>query len=469
MSDLKCWTRYNKKGGKYVVCNGSKGQKKSKVNYMSDYDKNLDLDILLGSLTDTESEVDTETEDEETPKPRIKTPKPKPVKDKLPQIFYKMSNIDNNLLNSINKKVFDKWVDSDKLEKTEDYLRYGQLMGQVPEFDRRGMSIIPEMVYDPFYDEERYDYYDEEKNIVNPREFLDSIMEGKKEKSEKEIEELEDAVSESMRWRGIDEYDFEDDEEEYRRRAYEYQTEELFDDNDEYFREQDRINKALRRQKLPPNPPKLKQTKPYQPKMKPIPIIQDAIDSYKYDIMPMDTIQKSLKRPIIQDAIDSYKYDIMPMDTIKKGIQREDRRQEFLQKDRRDRFLEKSDKKEAEKRRRQFSRTLSNPNEFMGKTEKPFKPPQIPVNPRYLKTLANNQKKIDEGNYKSKQAEYRAKRTVRYLKEYLEYDRLSKQAKTQEEYDEYRRLMDIGEFMKWQRYGKMKAEKYKKKKSLLEV
>ena len=40
---------------------------------------------------------------------------------------------------------------------------------------------------------------------------------------------------------------------------------------------------------------------------------------------------------------------------------------------------------------------------------------------------------------------------------------------SQEEYDELRRKMDIGEFMKWERYGKMKQEKYKKKKSLLEV
>tara|TARA_Y100000004_G_scaffold163631_1_gene193157 strand:- start:4905 stop:6260 length:1356 start_codon:yes stop_codon:yes gene_type:complete len=442
MSDLKCWTRYNKKGGKYVVCNDSKGQKKSKVNYMSDYDEKLDLDILLGSLTDTEDE-DTETEEEETPKPRLKTPKPKeetpkpkPVKDKLPQIFYQMSNIDNNLLNSINKRILDKYVEEEIFEDNEDFLRYGQLMGQVPEFDRRGMSIVPELAEEV---EDLYDYYDMEKNIVKPREFLDSIMEGKKEKSEKEIEELEDAVSESMRWRGIDEYDFEDDEtdEEYRRRAYEYQTEELFDDNDEYFMEQDKINKALRRQKLPPNPPKLKQTKPYQPKMKPIPIIQDAIDSYKYDIIPMDT--------------------------IKKGIEREDKRQQFLQRDRRGRFLEKSNKREAEKRRRQFSRTLSNPNEFtlsqISKTEKPFKPPQEPVNPRYIKRMEKTKKQIAEGNYKSKQAEYRAKRQMKSLTEYLDLDAKSKKAKSKKEYDSIRKQMDEGEFMKWERYNTAKNKK----------
>lgn len=188
---------------------------------------------------------------------------------------------------------------------------------------------------------------------------------------------------------------------------------------------------------------------------------------------PVPRQRKKKEAPIIQDAIDSYKFDIIPMDisrgSTQRRVEREDRRQQFLQRDRRNRFLDMTATQDSRERRQAFSRTLSNPTEFMGKTKKPFKPPQIPVEPRYLKRMEKTKKQIAEKNYKSKQAEYRAKRTERFLGEYLEYDRLSKQAKSQEEYDEYRRLMDIGDFMKWERYGKMKAEKYKKKKSLLEV
>jgi hypothetical protein len=220
-------------------------------------------------------------------------------------------------------------------------------------------------------------------------------------------------------------------------------------------------NKYYTDRKKPPVP---------RQKKKKAPIIQDAIDSYKHDIIPMNTIQQSLRRPIIQDAIDSYKHDIIPMDISRGSTQRrveiEDRRTSFLQRDRRNRYLDMTNTNERDNRRQAFSRTLSNPQEFMGKT---FKAPQIPVNPRYLKRMAKTTKQIEEGNYKSKQAEYRAKRQYKYLKEYLDYDAQSKKAKTQDEYDELRRKMDIGEFMKWERYGKMKQEKYKKKKSLLEV
>lgn len=183
--------------------------------------------------------------------------------------------------------------------------------------------------------------------------------------------------------------------------------------------------------------------------------------------------RRNLVIPDLLEANEQLDYDIIPMDLSRGSTQRrveeEDRRQQFLQRDRRNRFLDMTSNQDSRERRETFTRTLSNPNEFMGKTQKQFKPPQIPVEPRYLKRMEKTKKQIAEKNYKSKQAEYRAKRTERFLGEYLEYDRLSKQAKTQEEYDEYRRLMDIGDFMKWERYGKMKAEKYKKKKSLLEV
>lgn len=185
---------------------------------------------------------------------------------------------------------------------------------------------------------------------------------------------------------------------------------------------------------------------------------------------PVPRQRRRQQAPIIRDAIDSYKFDIIPMDISRGSTQRrveiEDRRTSFLQRDRRNTFLNMTNTNERDNRRQSFSRTLSNPQQFMGKT---FKAPNEPVNPKYLKRMAKTTKQIEEGNYKSKQAEYRAKRQYKYLKEYLDYDTQSKKAKTQDEYDELRRKMDIGEFMKWERYGKMKQEKYKKKKSLLEV
>lgn len=169
---------------------------------------------------------------------------------------------------------------------------------------------------------------------------------------------------------------------------------------------------------------------------------------------------KRNRAPIIQDAIDSYKFDIIPMDVSRGSTQRrveaEDRRQQFLQRDRRNRFLDMTNINEATDRRKQFSRTLSNPTEFMGSS---FKAPQEPVNPRYLKRMEKTKKQIAEGNYKSKQAEYRALRTERNLQEYLDLDARSKKAKSQKEYDDLRLQMEQGDFMKWERYNEAKNKK----------
>jgi hypothetical protein len=153
-------------------------------------------------------------------------------------------------------------------------------------------------------------------------------------------------------------------------------------------------------------------------------------------------------------------YDILPMDVSRGSTQRrvetEDRRQQFLQKDRRNRFLEMTNQNEATDRRKQFSRTLSNPTEFMGKT---FTPPQIPINPRYIKRMEKTKKQIAEKNYKSKQAEYRAGRQMRSLTEYFDLDARSKKAKSQKEYDDLRLQMEQGDFMKWERYNTAKNKK----------
>ena len=50
--------------------------------------------------------------------------------------------------------------------------------------------------------------------------------------------------------------------------------------------------------------------------------------------------------------------------------------------------------------------------------------------------ILKTKKQIAEGNYKSKQAEYRAKRTEKNLQEYLDLDAKSKKAKSKKEYDE---------------------------------
>ena len=170
--------------------------------------------------------------------------------------------------------------------------------------------------------------------------------------------------------------------------------------------------------------------------------------------------------PIIQDAIDSYKFDIIPMDKIKSGIKREERREQFLQRDRRKTFLEMTEKGDRDSRRRAFSRTLSNPQQFMGKT---YKAPQEAVNPRYVKRFEKVKKQVAEGNYKSKQAEYRAKRQLQSLTEYMDLDTKRKQAKTPEEYTSLSQAMESGDFMKWERYNTMKNKKAIQKKSLYDV
>jgi hypothetical protein len=174
--------------------------------------------------------------------------------------------------------------------------------------------------------------------------------------------------------------------------------------------------------------------------------------------------QKRKQAPIIQDAIDSYKYDIIPMDLSKGSTQRrvetEDRRQQFLQRDRRNRFLDMTATQDSRERRQTFTRTLSNTNEFMGSS---YKAPQEPVNPRYLKRMEKTKKQIAEGNYKNKPAEYRAKRTERNLQIYLDLDAKSKKAKSKKEYDSIRKQMDEGEFMKWEKYNTAKNKKAQEK------
>jgi hypothetical protein len=175
---------------------------------------------------------------------------------------------------------------------------------------------------------------------------------------------------------------------------------------------------------------------------------------------------KNRNPPIIQDAIDSYKYDIIPMDKIKSGIKREDRREQFLQRDRRKRFVDMTERGDRDSRRRAFTRTLSNPQQFMGKT---YKPPQDVMNPRYIKRFEKVKKTVAEGNYKNKPAEYRAKRQLQSLTEYMDLDKKRKQAKSDEEYTSLSRAMESGEFMKWERYNALKNKKAREKKSLYDV
>ena len=180
---------------------------------------------------------------------------------------------------------------------------------------------------------------------------------------------------------------------------------------------------------------------------------------------------KNRNPPIIQDAIDSYKYDIIPMMDISRGstqrrVEKQERREQFLQRDRRKRFVDMTERGDRDSRRREFTRTLSNPQQFMGKT---YKPPQEPVNPRYIKRFEKVKKQVAEGNFKNKPAEYRAKRQLQSLTEYMDLDTKRKQAKSDEEYTSLSRAMESGEFMKWERYNAMKNKKAREKKSLYDV
>jgi hypothetical protein len=180
---------------------------------------------------------------------------------------------------------------------------------------------------------------------------------------------------------------------------------------------------------------------------------------------------KNRNPPIIQDAIDSYKFDIIPMMDISRGstqrrVEQQDRREQFLQRDRRKRFVDMTERGDRDSRRRAFSRTLSNPQQFMGKT---YKAPQEVVNPRYVKRFEKVKKQVAEGNYKSKQAEYRAKRQLQSLTEYMDLDTKRKQAKTPDEYTSLSQAMESGEFMKWERYNTLKNKKQREKKSMYDV
>lgn len=95
--------------------------------------------------------------------------------------------------------------------------------------------------------------------------------------------------------------------------------------------------------------------------------------------------QKKNIRELLQ-ADEELDYDILPIDVSRGSTQRrveaEDRRQQFLQRDTRNRFLDASNQREQDRRRREFSRTLSNPTEFVGSTQEDkygdkFNPPLI--------------------------------------------------------------------------------------------
>jgi hypothetical protein len=136
-------------------------------------------------------------------------------------------------------------------------------------------------------------------------------------------------------------------------------------------------------------------------------------------------------------------------------------RQEYLRRDRRRTFIEMTERDDMDSRRQAFSRTISNPQQFMGSS---FRPPNEPVNPQYLKRQEHLNKKVSEGNFTSKQAEYYYKREKRYMDEYLDLDTKSKQAKSQVEYDDIKKQMDESQFKKWEKYNEEKKKKKKKKK-----